>query len=42
MMPLKRFTEFCGCTAQTLRYDDRVGLLKPVRVDDRAAAQISS
>lgn len=33
MMTIKAFAELCGCTAQTLRYYDRTGLLLPVRVD---------
>lgn len=33
MMTIKAFAELCGCTAQTLRYYDRIGLLTPARVD---------
>lgn len=32
-MTIKEFAKLCGCDPQTLRYYDRVGLLKPVRVD---------
>lgn len=32
-MTIKEFAKLCGCNSQTLRYYDRVGLLKPVRVD---------
>ena len=32
-MTIKEFAKLCGCNPQTLRYYDRVGLLKPVRVD---------
>jgi DNA-binding transcriptional MerR regulator len=34
MMTIKAFAKLCGCTAQTLRYYDSIGLLKPMRVDD--------
>lgn len=34
MMTIKVFAELCGCTTQTLRYYDRVGLLTPARVDE--------
>lgn len=33
MMTIKAFAELCGCTAQTLRYYDHIGLLKPAQVD---------
>lgn len=33
MMTIKAFAELCGCTAQTLRYYDRIGLLRPAQVD---------
>ncbi len=33
MMTIKAFAELCGCTAQTLRYYDRVGVLRPAQVD---------
>lgn len=33
MMTIKRFASLCGCNAQTLRYYDKVDLLKPVKVD---------
>ena len=33
MMTIKAFAELCGCTAQTLRYYDRIGLLQPAQVD---------
>lgn len=32
-MTIKEFSTLCGCNPQTLRYYDRQGLLKPVRVD---------
>lgn len=32
-MTIKEFSQLCGCNPQTLRYYDRVGLLKPVNVD---------
>lgn len=32
-MTIKEFASLCGCNAQTLRYYDKIGLLKPVRVD---------
>jgi len=32
-MTIKEFARFCGCNPQTLRYYDRVDLLKPVKVD---------
>lgn len=33
MLTIKGFAQLCRCSAQTLRYYDKVGLLKPVRVD---------
>lgn len=33
MMTIRQFAHLCGCSTQTLRYYDRIGLLKPVRVD---------
>ena len=33
MITIKEFSSLCSCNAQTLRYYDRIGLLKPVRVD---------
>ena len=33
MMTIKEFALLCSCNAQTLRYYDRIGLLKPCRVD---------
>ena len=32
-MTIKEFATLCGCTTQTLRYYDRIGLLPPSRVD---------
>ena len=32
-MTIKEFARLCGCNPQTLRYYDRVDLLKPVKVD---------
>lgn len=32
-MTIRDFSRLCGCNPQTLRYYDRVGLLKPARVD---------
>ena len=32
-MTIKKFAALCGCNPQTLRYYDRVDLLKPARVD---------
>ena len=32
-MTIKEFAGLCGCTAQTLRYYDRIDLLKPERTD---------
>lgn len=32
-MTIKEFARLCGCNPQTLRYYDRMELLKPVRVD---------
>lgn len=33
MITIKDFAVLCGCTTQTLRYYDRIDLLKPVKVD---------
>lgn len=33
MMTIKEFAGLCGCNTQTLRYYDRIGLLKPKKVD---------
>lgn len=33
MMTIKEFSGLCRCGAQTLRYYDRIGLLKPAKVD---------
>ena len=33
MMTIKEFALLCGCNAQTLRYYDKIDLLKPVKVD---------
>ena len=33
MMTIKEFASLCGCNAQTLRYYDKVNLLKPMEVD---------
>ncbi|MBQ3156150.1 MAG: MerR family transcriptional regulator [Clostridia bacterium] len=33
MLTIKGFARLCGCSAQTLRYYDRVALLKPRQVD---------
>lgn len=33
MMTIKEFAQLCSCNTQTLRYYDRIGLLKPCRVD---------
>ena len=33
MMTIKEFALLCACNTQTLRYYDRIGLLKPSRVD---------
>ncbi len=33
MMTIKEFALLCSCNPQTLRYYDRIGLLKPSRVD---------
>lgn len=32
-MTIKDFSRLCGCNPQTLRYYDRIGLLKPLAVD---------
>ena len=33
MMTIKAFASLCGCNTQTLRYYDKIGLLKPMEVD---------
>lgn len=33
-MTIQEFAKLCGSSAQTLRYYDRIGLLKPSRIDD--------
>ena len=33
-MTIKDFSALCGCSTQTLRYYDRIGLLKPTRLDN--------
>ena len=33
MMTIKQFASLCGCNTQTLRYYDKIDLLKPVKVD---------
>ncbi len=33
MITIKEFAKLCACNTQTLRYYDRIGLLKPVEVD---------
>lgn len=33
MMTIKEFASLCGCNTQTLRYYDKINLLKPVKVD---------
>lgn len=40
-MTIKEFAGLCGCTAQTLRYYDRIGLLKPERTDPWRAIAIT-
>lgn len=32
-MTIKEFSRLCGCNPKTIRYYDRVNLLKPVKVD---------
>lgn len=34
MMTIAEFARLCSCNTQTLRYYDRIGLLRPARVDD--------
>lgn len=34
MMTIAEFARLCGCNTQTLRYYDRIGLLRPAQVDD--------
>ncbi len=33
-MTIKEFSELCNCTTQTLRYYDKIDLLKPAKVDN--------
>ncbi|MBQ8137005.1 MAG: MerR family transcriptional regulator [Clostridia bacterium] len=33
MLTIRGFAKLCGCSTQTLRYYDRIGLLKPAKVD---------
>ena len=33
MITIQGFAKLCGCNAQTLRYYDRIGLLRPAKVD---------
>ena len=33
MITIRQFSHLCGCSTQTLRYYDRIGLLKPLKVD---------
>ena len=33
MMTIKEFASLCGCNTQTLRYYDKIDLLKPIKVD---------
>ena len=33
MITIQGFAKLCGCNTQTLRYYDRIGLLKPAKVD---------
>lgn len=33
-MTIKEFANLCGCNPQTIRYYDRMNLLKPIKVDD--------
>lgn len=35
MITIQGFAKLCGCSAQSLRYYDRIGLLKPAKVDER-------
>ena len=35
-MTIRTFARLCGCNPQTLRYYDRVGLLRPARVDEQS------
>ena len=34
MITIQGFAKLCGCNAQTLRYYDKIGLLKPAKVDE--------
>ena len=36
MITIKEFASLCGCSTQTLRYYDKIDLLKPVKVDQRS------
>ncbi len=36
MMTIKEFATLCGCNTQTLRYYDKINLLKPIEVDQRS------
>jgi DNA-binding transcriptional MerR regulator len=33
MMTIKEFASLCNCNTQTLRYYDKIDLLRPVKVD---------
>lgn len=33
MMTIKEFANLCKCNTQTLRYYDKIDLLKPIKVD---------
>ncbi len=35
-MTIKEFAQLCACNTQTLRYYDRIDLLKPMKVDSRS------
>ena len=34
MITIQGFAKLCGCNAQTLRYYDRIGLMRPAKVDE--------
>ena len=34
MITIQGFAKLCGCNTQTLRYYDRIGLMKPAKVDE--------
>lgn len=36
MMTIKEFAKICSCNAQTLRYYDRIGLLRPSKTDEHS------